>query len=94
MLSIFEDFEVHKKVLLDLLRETYTPQYFNTFARLAPQMLTDDAPEFDDLSDAEAAGLVGRLRQALAVSSSPRNALAELDGLLAKDPSEFAARAG
>ncbi|HEY5107817.1 MAG TPA: hypothetical protein VII73_13790 [Caulobacteraceae bacterium] len=85
LMAIFDDFEAHKAELLNRLRVTYTPDYFRTLARLAPSMLADDRPEFENHSDAEASRLVSRLRQVLAATENPRRALVELEGVLESD---------
>jgi len=82
IMSIFKDFESNKNQILERLRNSYSPQYFNTLARLAPQMLDDGAPVTDGYSDAEVAVIVSRARQALAVTPDPRGALAELEALM------------
>ena len=86
LLTILKDFESHQAVLLDRLRSSYTPSYFNTLARMMPHMAQTEVSEFDDFSDAQAAHFVTRLRQMLAVTPAPRIALAELEAILASEP--------
>jgi hypothetical protein len=93
-LSILEDFETHKKELFTAIRFENSPGYFNTLTRFLPRIMDDDGRDFADYSDAEAAGVIRLVRQALAVSPDPRNALAELDAILAKDPAACVAKAG
>lgn len=85
LLTILKDFETHQEELLGRLRSSYTPSYFNTLARMLPHMAQTEVSDFDDYSDAEAAHLVTRLRQMLAVTPAPRNALSELEAILASE---------
>ena len=86
LLAILKDFETHQEVLLDRLRSSYTPSYFNTLARMLPHMAQTETSDFDDYSDAQAARLVVSLRQTLAVNPNPRVALSELEAVLASGP--------
>jgi hypothetical protein len=86
LLELLHDFEMHKAELLDRLRHTYTPSYFNSIARMMPAMAQTEVSAFEDYSDAQAAHLFGRLRQVFADNAEPRAALAELDLVLASEP--------
>lgn len=85
IVEILRDFDAHKQVLLDRLRSSYTPSYFNTLARMMPHMAQIEVSEFEDYSDAQAARVVDRLRKALAVTAQPRDALAEFEAILASE---------
>lgn len=82
MMAILDDFDQHKRALLQVLRTRQSAKYFNTFARLAPRMLKNEIADFDGYSDAEAAGILARVRQVLADTTDPRRALEELDAVL------------
>jgi hypothetical protein len=88
VLTILQDFEANQAELLDRLRSSYTPSYFNTLARMLPQMAQTDVPEAGDYSDAQAARLTRRLREMFAVTTDPRTALAEMETILASDAAE------
>jgi hypothetical protein len=86
VLTILKDFEANQAELLGRLRSSYTPSYFNTLARMLPQMAQTDVSEVGDYSDEEAARLFRRLRDMFAVTTDPRTGLAELETILASDP--------
>jgi hypothetical protein len=85
VMAVLADFEAHKADVLHRLRSSYSPAYFNTLARLTPPMLVETGPDFEDYSDEQAAKLVTRARQVLAVEENPRKALVALETVLAND---------
>ncbi|HEY1560148.1 MAG TPA: hypothetical protein VGF71_04575 [Caulobacteraceae bacterium] len=88
VLTILKDFEANQAELLGRLRSSYTPSYFNTLARMLPQMAQTEVSEAGDYSDAEAARVTRKLREMFAVTTDPRTALSEMEAILASDPAE------
>jgi hypothetical protein len=88
VLTILKDFEANQAELLERLRHTYTPSYFNTLARMLPQMAHTDVSEVGDYSDAQAARLTRSLRDMFATTTDPRTALAEMEAILNSDTAE------
>jgi hypothetical protein len=86
LLAILKDFETHQTELLDRLRGSYTPSYFNTLAHMMPHLAQTHASGPADYSDEEAARLYQRLRHTFAVTTDPRTGLAELEAILAAEP--------
>jgi len=89
-MAILEDFELHKEEVLGLLRRSYTPAYFAVLLRLLDRQLQVDTPNYSDLTDTQAAGVVTLARTALASAENHREALLELDGVLLNQACEEA----
>jgi hypothetical protein len=88
VMAILEDFEQNKIDVLERLRYMHTTSYFSTLARLAPPLMESGEPDAETWSDAEAAQIIARARQMLACQPNPRNALVELEAILANEPAE------
>jgi hypothetical protein len=86
VMRILEDFDLHSPVLLDRMRKTFTPAYFEILCRLLEKTPPDEPRDLQDVSDAEAASLLGHVRTCLKVAESPRAALVELDAMLLAGP--------
>jgi hypothetical protein len=85
VMSILEDFEANKARTLEFLRTCRAESYFATLLRLLPPLIEDEAPP-PTCSDAEAAAKVTRARVVLGGGMGPREALAELQAVLADAP--------
>jgi len=81
IMSILRDFEAHKREVLERLRTDHSPQYFNTLARLLPQMLEDEPSGADGYSEAEIAKVIALAPQAHATAPDPRVDLVELEAI-------------
>ena len=86
VIRILEDFDLHSPVLLDRMRKTFTPAYFEILCRLLEKTPPDEPPAVAEFSDAEAARLLGLVRTCLQVVENPRTALVELDAMLLAGP--------
>ena len=86
VIRILEDFDLHSPVLLDRMRKTFTPAYFEIICRLLEKTPPDEPPAIAEFSDAEAARLLGVVQTCLQVVENPRTALVELDAMLLAGP--------
>jgi hypothetical protein len=86
VMRILEDFDLHSPVLLDRMRKSFTPAYFEILCRMLEKTPPDEPRALAEISDVEAASLLGHVRTCLQVVESPRAALVELDAMLLAGP--------
>jgi hypothetical protein len=87
VMAILNDFERNRIDVLEHLRRKFPVNYFDTLARLTPQLMAGSGDTcHEDWTDSEAAQIVYRARQVLATAPNPHAALAELELVLSVGP--------
>ena len=87
VMAILGDFERNQHDVLAQLRRSHPVSYFDTLARLAPQLMAGNGERAaDDWTDSEAAQIVYRARHVLASAPNPHAALRELELVLSAGP--------
>ncbi|HEV2365180.1 MAG TPA: hypothetical protein VGS12_13395 [Caulobacteraceae bacterium] len=86
LLSIMDDFEANKRVVLQRMREYFTTDYLRILASLLPSRIEIAQPAFEEYSEAEAAVVVSYARAALQRIEEGRGSLSELGAAVLAEP--------